>query len=167
MTSQTLRTAYSLWPEYNRALRDVVASLTEEQLAILPTPERWPLWATIGHLACQRVFGLCDEAGAPGAATSPFPNAGFDCPGDDDLEHVWSSAALVDALDGTFAIVEWCLDHWAVDSLDDVISHPDWGRPDTTRGRVIQRSYTHDIAHIAELNEALGRAGLPLVDIFP
>lgn len=167
MTSQTIRASYSLWPGYNRALRDVVATLTEEQLAIRPTPERWPLWATMGHLACQRVFGLCVEAGAPGALESPFPDSGFDCPGDDDLEHVWSSTALVDALDRTFSIVEWCLDHWTVDSLADVISHPDWGRSDTTRGRVVQRSYTHDIAHIAELNEALSRAGLPLIDIFP
>ena len=27
-------------------------------------------------------------AGEPGAETTPFPNAGYDCPGDDDLEHV-------------------------------------------------------------------------------
>jgi hypothetical protein len=167
MASPTIRAAYSLWPEHNRALRVVVATLTEEQLAIQPTPERWPLWATIGHLCCQRVFGLCLEAGAPGADRSPFPNSGFDCPGDDDLEHIWSAERLVDAIDRTFAIVEWCLDHWTVDTLDDVISHPDWGRPDTTRGRVVQRSYSHDVAHIAELNEALGRAGLPLIDIFP
>src|SRR3954452_9412493 len=106
MTSPTIRASYSLWPDYNRALRDVVGSLSEDQLAVQPTPERWPLWATIGHLACQRVFWLCDFAGAPGGRESPFPNAGFNCPGDDDLEHVWSSASLVDALERTFAIVE-------------------------------------------------------------
>ena len=29
-----------------------------------------------------------------------------------------------------------------------------------TRGAVIQRVFAHDVYHIAELNEALGRAGL-------
>ena len=99
MSQDAVRRAYPLWAEHNRRLRDRVATLTEEQLAIQPTPERWPLWATIGHLACQRVFGMCDFAGEPGAAESPFPNAGYDCPGDDDLEHVWSAERLVDALD--------------------------------------------------------------------
>ena len=168
MTSPTLRASYSLWPAYNRALRDCVVALNEAQLAVQPTRERWPLWATIGHLACQRVFWLCDFAGAPGAADSPFPDAGFNCPGDDDLETVWTAAQLADALDRTFAIVDWCLDHWTVESLADEISHPEWGDDRRhSRGFVVQRVFTHDVAHIAELNEALGRAGLPLVDLFP
>ena len=32
-TSGTIRPAYSMWPQYNRRLRDVVAALTDEQLA--------------------------------------------------------------------------------------------------------------------------------------
>jgi DinB family protein len=169
MTSPTIRASYSLWPAYNRALRDVVMTLTEAQLAVRPAPDRWPLWATIGHLACQRVFWLCDFAGAPGAAQSPFPDAAFNCPGDDDLEHVWSAAALADALDRTFGMVDWCLDHWTVEQLGDEISHPEWGPGDRThsRGFAVQRVYTHDVAHSAELNEALGRAGLRQVDLFP
>ncbi len=58
MSSATIRPAYSMWPQYDRRLRDVVAELTEEQLAIKPAPDRWPIWATVGHLACQRVFWL-------------------------------------------------------------------------------------------------------------
>ena len=60
MSEMTIRPAYSTWPEYNRRLRDVVAAMTDEQLAIRPAPDRWPLWATIGHAACQRVYWLCD-----------------------------------------------------------------------------------------------------------
>ena len=105
------RTAFPTWPDQNRRLRERVAAMTDEELARRPTPDRWPLWASLGHLACQRVWGLCDFAGAPGAAESPFPNAGWNCPGDDDLEHVWTREQLLDALDRTFAIVEWCLDN--------------------------------------------------------
>ena len=167
MTNLSIRPAYSKWPDYNRALRGIVASMTEDHLAMQPSPERWPLWATVGHLACQRVFWLCDFAGEPGADTTPFTNAGNDCPGDDDLEHVLSADALVEALDSTFRIVERCLDRWTLDMLDEEIRRPDYG-PDWvhTRGSVIQRVFAHDIYHSAELNESLGKAQLPLVDFW-
>jgi hypothetical protein len=167
VTHATIRPAYGNWPRYAGSLRDVVASLTEDQLAIQPSSERWPLWATIGHLACQRVFWLCDVAGAPGAATTRFTNAAYDCPGDDDLEHVLDARQLVDALDSTFAIVEGCLDSWNLQSLDDEITHPEWPDFGTyTRGSIIQRVFAHDISHIAELNEALGIANLPRIDLW-
>jgi uncharacterized damage-inducible protein DinB len=157
-----------MWPEYNRRLRDVVATLTDEQLAIRPSPERWPMWATVGHTACQRVFWLCDFGGEPGATTTPFTNAGYDCPGDDDLEHVLDADALVAALDSTFRIIESCLDTWTLDMLAEEIRHEDWGANRVyTRGSVIQRVYTHDVYHSAELNEMLGIAGLPEIDLFP
>ncbi|HEX5240509.1 MAG TPA: DinB family protein [Candidatus Limnocylindrales bacterium] len=94
MTNSSIRPAYPSWPSYNARLRELVAGLGEEQLAIQPTADRWPLWASIGHMACQRVFWLCVFAGAPGEDRTPFPNSGYDCPGDDDLEHVWSAARL-------------------------------------------------------------------------
>jgi hypothetical protein len=158
---------YDLWPDYERHLRDAVAALTEEQLAIRPSPERWPLWATIGHLACQRVFWLCDVAGEPGAASTRFTNAAFDCPGDDDLEHVLGAAELVEALDSTFRIVEGCLDRWTFDMLGETIRHPEWpGSRPRARTSIIQRVFTHDISHIAELNETLGNAGLRQIDLW-
>jgi len=167
MSASTIRPAYSLWPRYNRRLRDVVAALSREQLAIRPEPDRWPLWATVGHLACQRVFWLCDFAGVPGAETTPFTSAAWDCPGDDDLEHVLDADQLASALDSTFAIVERCLDAWTLDMLDEVLRHPEWdGSWTYSRGSVIQRVFSHDISHIAELNEALGGAGLRQVDLW-
>lgn len=163
----SVRPAFSVWPRYNQRLRDVVASMTDEQLAIQPSADRWPLWATVGHAACQRVFWLCDFAREPGADTTPFTNAGYDCPGDDDLEHVLGASALVAALDSTFRIVETCLDTWTLGMLDEEIRREDFG-PDWvhTRGAVLQRVFSHDVYHTAELNEALGIAGLPQVDLW-
>jgi hypothetical protein len=163
----TIRPAFSSWPRVNRRLRDVVAAMTEEQLAIRPSPQRWPLWASVGHTACQRVFWLCDFAGEPGAETTPFTNAAFDCPGDDDLEHVLGAEALVDALDSSFRIVEIVLDRWTVDSLAEELRRPEWDESWVhTRGSVIQRVFSHDVYHCAELNEALGIAGLPQIDLW-
>jgi hypothetical protein len=167
MSNMTIRPAFSSWPRVNRRLRDVVAAMTEEQLAIRPSPQRWPLWASVGHTACQRVFWLCDFAGEPGAETTPFTNAAFDCPGDDDLEHVLGAEALVDALDSSFRIVEIVLDRWTVDSLAEELRRPEWDESWVhTRGSVIQRVFSHDVYHCAELNEALGIAGLPQIDLW-
>jgi hypothetical protein len=167
MSGVTIRPAYSVWPHYNRRLREVVAALTAEQLAIQPTPERWPLWATIGHLACQRVFWLCDFGGEPGAETTPFTNASYDCPGDDDLEHVLGPEALVAALDSTFRIVEGCLDRWSPAMLEEEIRRPEFGADRVhTRGWVVQRVFAHDVSHATELNETLGPAGLPQIDLW-
>jgi len=167
MTGGAIRPAFGTWPHYNQCLRESVASMTEEQLAIQPSPDRWPVWATIGHALCQRVFWLCDFAGEPGAETTRFTNAAFDCPGDDDLEHVLSAQDLVRAVDDTFRIVDGCLDQWTIDMLDEVISHPEWGEDRThTRGWVIQRVFSHDVYHCAELNETLSDAGLPQIDLW-
>ncbi len=166
--SETIRPAYSNWRIYNRQVRDVVAGLTAEQLALRPRPDGWPAWAILGHAACQRVFWLCDFAGEPGAAESPFPDAAFNCPGDDDLDTVLSPAALADALDSTFAIVERCLDTWTIASLGEVLRRPEWDDSWVhTRGSVIQRVLAHDIYHFSEASVALGAAGVPAFDLWP
>jgi hypothetical protein len=163
----SIRPAYSSWPQYNQRLRDIVAGLTHEQLALRPTADRWPIWATIGHTACQRIFWLCDFAGEPGAETTRFTDAGHNCPGDDDLENVLDAGQLVEALDSTFRIVEGCLDRWTLEMLEEEIRRPDYG-PDWVhlRGSVIQRVFSHDVWHCAELNETLSRNGLPLIDLW-
>jgi hypothetical protein len=167
MRTDTVRPAFSSWPDINRRLRERVGTLTEGQLAFQPAADRWPLWASLGHLACQRIFWLCDVAGAPGAASSPFPDAGNNCPGDDDLEHVLTGRELAAALDATFEVVEWCLDTWTLEMLDEEIAHPEWGADRVhTRGFCLQRVLAHDVSHIAELNEAFGLAGLPQIDLW-
>ena len=167
MSDLSIRPAFSKWPTYQANLRDSIAALTEEQLAIRPAPERWPLWATVGHLACQRVFWLCDFAGEPGAGATPFLNAAYDCPGDDDLEHVLSGAELVHALESTFKIVDRVLDHWTFASLEEVLRRPEWDDSWVhTRGAVIQRVFAHDVYHCAEVNEIFGANDLPLIDLW-
>ena len=167
MSSPPIRLAYRNWPSINQALTKAVAELTEAQLAIKPSPERWPLWATVGHLACQRVSGLCGFAGEPGADQTPFPNALYRCPGDEYLEPAMSADELVGALGSTFRVVESCLDRWTLATLDEEIERTFGAeRLVHTRGWLIQRAFAHDVWHTAELNEALTNAGLPPIDIW-
>jgi uncharacterized damage-inducible protein DinB len=168
MSDTTIRPAFSQWPMYDRRLRDLVAGLTEEQLARQLTPGSWPVWAIVGHLACQRVFWLCDFAGEPGRETTRFTNATYDCPGDDDLEHVLSAADLTEALETTFRIVDGVLDRWTMGALDDVLRRPEWDDSWVqTRGAVIQRVFTHDVYHMAEASQIVGMAGVPALDLWP
>ena len=47
------------------------------------------------------------------------------------------------------------------------IDHPEWdGSRRHTRGWVIQRVFSHDIYHAAELNETLEANGIPMVDLW-
>jgi uncharacterized damage-inducible protein DinB len=167
MTGAFIRPAFATWAFYNDHIREAVADLTTEQLALRPFPDGWPIWAILGHALCQRVFWLCDFAGESGVETTRFTDAAYNCPGDDDLDTVLSAADLVDALDATWRIVEHCLDTWTVASLGETLSRPDWDDSWVhTRGSVIQRVFGHDVYHVAEVNVALGAAGLPLIDLW-
>src|SRR5687768_9361572 len=101
MSTHTIRLSYEMWPQYNRRLRAVISAMTPDQLAIRPSPDGWPIWATGGHDAGTRVYWLCDVIGEPGAETTPFgPNA--EVGWEDDLDHPRSAEELVEGLDSTF-----------------------------------------------------------------
>ena len=167
MNDAPIRRFYDSWPRFNDRLKDAVAGMTQEQLALRPSSAAWPLRATIGHLACQRVFWLCDFAGEPGKETTPFLNAAYHCPGDDDLVNVLDAQQLVSALDATFRIIEQCLDSWTVGSLPEVIRRPEFG-PDWVmpRGEVIQRVHDHDVWHAAQVSQTLSAHGLARLDVW-
>lgn len=167
MDQTSIRRFYGSWPRFNVALSEAVGGLSTALLALKPGPDGWPLWATVGHLACQRVFWLCDFAGAPGADTTPFTNAAYDCPGDDDLENVLSAERLVAALDSTYRIVERCLDTWSASALEETIARPDFG-PDWVlrRGEVLQRVYNHDVWHAGQVSQTLAANGLPRLEVW-
>jgi uncharacterized damage-inducible protein DinB len=165
MTS-SIRPAYDMWPQYHRRLRDVVGAMSDEQLAIRPSPDGWPIWAIVGHTAGARAYWLCEIVGEPGAETTPFTDlatAGWE----DDLEHARGADELVHALDTTFAIVEGCLDRWTTEMLADEIRREYGGTVQVhTRGSVLQRLFSHDAYHCGELSQTLGIHGLPQIDLW-
>ena len=165
MSTSTLRSAYGMWPQYNRRLRDVVRDMSAEQLAIRPSPEGLPIWATVGHTAAMRVYWLCDVIGEPGKDGTPFTDAEADWA--DDLDHPRSAEELVSALDSTFAVVESCLDRWSPEMLEDEVRREYAGTAQIhTRGSVLQRLLTHEAYHCGELSQTLGIHGLPQIDLW-
>lgn len=162
----SIRRFYDRWPQYNRRLTEIVAAMTDDQLAIRPAPERWPIWATVGHTAGTRTYWLCTVLGEPGAETTPWANANADG-WEDNLDHPRSAAELVRALDTTFAIVDGCLDRWTPEMLDEVIERQYEGTVQLhSRSSILQRMLTHDAYHCGELSQTLGILELPQIDLW-
>ena len=161
-----IRLFYDRWPQYNRRLTEIVGAMSAEQLAIRPAPDRWPIWATVGHTAGTRVYWLCAVLGEPGASTTPFDP--LDDEGwEDDLDHPRRADELVMALDTTWAIIDQCLDRWTPAMLDETVERM-YGdeRQLHTRASIVQRLMTHEAYHCGELSQTLGINGLPQIDLW-
>ena len=163
----SIRLPYDRWPQYNRRLRDVVAAMGPDQLAVRPAPDRWPIWATVGHTAAARVYWLCEVVGEPGIETTPFHDLARGTGWEDDLDHPRGADELVRSLDSTFAIVEGCLDRWTMDMLTDEVRRVFGGAAQVhTRSSILQRVFSHDAYHCGELSQTLGIHGLPQIDLW-
>ena len=162
----SIRRFYDMWPQYNRRLTQIVAAMSDEQLAIRPSPQGTPIWATAAHCAVMRVYWLCGVLGEPGADATPWPDANGDG-WEDDLDHPRSALELVGALESTWAVVDACLDRWTPAMLAETVE----GRKDGERqvhswASILQRMLTHDAYHCGELSQTLGIHGLPQIDLW-
>jgi uncharacterized damage-inducible protein DinB len=167
LPTMSIRTFYDRWPQYDRRLTEVVAAMTDEQLAIRPSPERWPIWATVGHTAGARVYWLCSVLGEPGAETTPWPDPLGDTGWEDDLDHPRSAAELVAALGSTWAIIDRCLDSWTPAMLLETVERRYGDELQVhTRTSILQRLLTHEAYHCGELSQTLGIAGFPQIDLW-
>ena len=165
MSPSNIRLPYSMWPQYNRRLRDIVADMTDEQLAIRAAPDLLPVWATVGHTAAMRVYWLCAVVGEPGAEATPFPDGMTDWA--DELDKPRTADELAGALDSSFRIIEGCLDRWTMDMLADEIKREYGGTVQVhTRASILQRLLTHEAWHSGELSQLLGIHGLPQPDLW-
>jgi uncharacterized damage-inducible protein DinB len=162
----SLRPIYDKWPQYNRRLTEVVTGLTDEQLAIRPSPERWPIWATVGHTAAARVYWLCTVVGEPGGQTTPFGEPSGEG-WEDHLDEPRTAAELQGALASTWSIVDGVLDRWTPEMLGEPIERV-WGgsRQVHSRASILQRLLTHEAYHCGELSQTLGIHGLPQIDLW-
>ncbi len=161
----SIRLFYGMWPQYDRRLREVIGAMTDADLAIRPSPEGWPIWATVGHTAGVRVYWLCTVLGETGAEKTPFAGAAEGW--EDDLDHPRGAAELVTALETTWAIIDRCLDDWTPAMLEEPVERM-YGeqREVHSRASILQRLFSHEAYHCGELSQTLGIAGLPQIDLW-
>jgi uncharacterized damage-inducible protein DinB len=163
----SIRLYYDRWPQYNRRLTEIVGAMTDEQLAIRPSPDLWPIWATVGHTAAARVYWLCGVLGEPGAASTPFADPMSGDGWEDDLDHPRGADELTSALITTWAIIDRCLDRWTPAMLEETVERL-YGdqRQVHSRASILQRLLTHEAYHCGELSQTLGIRELPQIDLW-
>jgi uncharacterized damage-inducible protein DinB len=148
----TIRHFYDGWDIYNTRIVEVIREMSAEQLGVRPAPDRWPIWATVGHTAGARVFWLCGVLGEPGAGSTPFPDPMNELGWEDDLESPRGSDELVFALESTWEVVDRCLGRWTVESLSDRFSRiTEAGTRSHTRQSVLMRLLSHDSYHCGDI----------------
>jgi uncharacterized damage-inducible protein DinB len=162
----SIRLFYDRWPQYNRRLIETIGGLSDEQLALRPSPEHWPVWALVGHVAGTRVYWLCQVLHEPGAEATPFVDPWSDG-WEDHPEHPRTADELVEALQSTFAIVDRILDAWTPEMLSDEFERFYLDQRQVhTRTSVVQRLMTHEAYHGGEISQTLGVEGLDPVYIW-
>ena len=158
---------YEGWHTYNERITEVVRDLSAGDLEVRPAPERWPIWATVGHMAGVRVYWLCGVLGEPGAEATPFPDplSGFGW--EDDLDSPRTSAELTEALESTWRIIAVCLQTWTPEMLFEAFRRQVGKKTQVyTRQSVLLRLLSHDAYHSGELSQTLGINDLPQVDLW-
>lgn len=160
-------TLFPDWPQYARRLRDGVAGLTTDQLALRAGPDHDPIWALAAHIAGARTYWLCGVFGEPGAAETPFTDPSTGEGWEDHPDHPRSGEELAWALDSTWAVIQGCLERWPIDDLGLTATRLRAGVEQVhSRTSVLNRLLTHEAFHAGEISQILGANGLPAIDLW-
>src|ERR1700730_3068658 len=89
------------WQRVQARLIDRLPMLSPEQLQLRASPDGWPIWALVSHIAGARVYWLCGVFGEPGAETTPFPDPLGEEGWEDRLDRPRRSDELVFALESS------------------------------------------------------------------
>ncbi len=159
-TPSTLDQIYDNWRGYQEKLREVVAPLTDEQLALQPAPGMWPLGQIVQHIISVRAGWFSATLQDPDVAMDAYMMWGQrDSPGR-------SGADLARGLDETWAFIESRVRRWTPDECAETF--PDEWEGQVTlvsRSWVIYHVLEHDLHHGSEVSLILGMNGLPGLDL--
>lgn len=159
-TPSTLEVIYENWRGYQEKLRDAVAPLTDEQLALQPAPHMWPLGQIVQHIISVRAGWF--------SATLQDEDEMMDA------YMLWgqqesparSGVELARGLDETWAFIEARLRRWTPDDCA-AIFPDEWDGhvTEVSRSWVIYHVLEHDLHHGGEVSLILGMNGLHGLDL--
>lgn len=164
MSPMSVKPFYEGWARVQTRLLDRLPALGPEELGLRASPDGWPIWALISHLAGGRVYWLCGIFREPGAETTAFPDPFGEC-WEDQPDHPRTSAELQFAVESSWRIVESCLDRWTPEMLGETFTRERSGAiQHHTRQSVLTRLLMHDAFHAGEVSLVLGMHDLPSLD---
>jgi uncharacterized damage-inducible protein DinB len=141
-----------------------VPKLGPQELELRASPDGWPIWAMVSHIAIARVYWLCVVLMEPGAETTPFRDPGGEG-WEDRLDVPRSSGDLMFAVESSWQIVESCLARWTPEMLGETFTRERAGEIERhTRSSVLTRLVMHDSFHCGEVSSLLGAHGLESMD---
>lgn len=154
-THSTLDVIYENWRGYQEKLRDCIAPLTAEQLALQPAAHMWPLEQIVQHIIAVRAGWFSGTLQDEDAAMREYMEWG------QRESPARSAAELARGLDETWAFIEARVQRWTPDECAQTF-------PDEWEGQVYQvsRSWViyhvleHDLHHGGEVALILGMNGL-------
>src|SRR5438105_4649236 len=158
----TLTTFYSSWKEYQDHLKEAIAPLSTEQLALRAAPDLRSVGEIAAHIIGARVgwfnrflgeragdenisqLGLWDKSGTPAR----------------------EATELVQGLDASWALMADALARWSSTDMQKTFKH-DWrgDNYELSRSWVLWHILEHDLHHGGELSLTLGAHGLQAPDI--
>jgi uncharacterized damage-inducible protein DinB len=152
------------WQRIQLHLVRRVSELEPKELRLRSSVDAWPVWAIVSHIATARVYWLCGVFKEPGAEATPFA---------DPLGEGWEDRPdvprktdeLMFAVEGSWRIVESCLQHWTPGMLDETFTREIDGEVQRhTRQSVLTRLATHDAFHCGEISILLDANGFASMD---
>jgi uncharacterized damage-inducible protein DinB len=169
----TLTTFYTFWKEYQDHMRDALAPLTAEQLALPAGPGLRSIGETALHIVGCRVYwltGFLGEDGGPEmqvyakwnevALGSPY--AAWDDVAQSLNGTTPSGADLAAGLDRTWRFLAACLSRWSPSEMRGTFPDEWNGTPvDVSRAWVVWHILEHDLHHGGEISLNLGIHGIP------
>jgi len=152
------------WQRVQAHLVNRLPSLGPEQLLLRPSPDAWPIWAIVSHIAGARVYWLCAVLREPGAESTPFTDPSGEG-WEDQLDVPRRADELLSAIESSWTIVESCLARWTPEMLGETFTRQREGViQEHTRQSVLTRLVMHDSFHCGEVSSILGGHGLEGLD---
>ncbi len=138
--------------------------LGPQELQLSASPEGWPIWAIVSHIASARVYWLCGVFKESGADTTPFPDPNGDG-WEDHLDVPRRSDELMFAIESSWRIVDSCLARWTPETMGEIFTRVRNGEVQRhSRHSVLTRLVMHDAFHCGEVSSLLGAQGLASMD---
>ena len=170
MERAALDTLFDGWGDHQRLVIDMLAGLTESQLALRPAAETWSVWQLAAHVAGSRSYWMQDVLGEGDPAlrdrfrveSTTVPELPLeDAAWEDDEDHPRDARELVRALEDTWALVDERLRRWTPDDLAEELTRDrSSGTQTFTRSWVIWHLMEHDVHHAGEMSIILGSNGV-------
>ena len=138
------------WATHGRLLLAAIGDLTEEQLALRPTPGEWSIWQLASHMAGSRAYWVYDVLGEGDPAVrdmfrvekTTVPGLSLEDAGwEDDETQPRTAAEIVEVIPQRR------------------------GNRTTTRGWVLWHLMEHEAHHGGAISLILGTNGLPVLDL--